>query len=246
MASVPAPPVVPPHILPRIDAQPIVDLASGELVREELLLRMVTGTGRAPASSSTLPGAERTGAITALDRLVVRAGAVAAAHGRPVSVNISGRSLGDPGFVEVVERAIAHHRVPCGGLMFEIAEAAAIPSVRSARAFAYRALDLGCTFALDDYGAGYAGLTYMDWFPFAAIKLDRCVVADIRGRRRQRSHAVVEAVVEVARDLGLLTIADGIDDARTLDALCALGVDQGQGLQFGPPRAFVPRASTDE
>ena len=245
MAIVSAPPDISARTVPRIDAQPIVDLAGGELVREELLLRLVTGTGRVLAPASFINDAERTGAITSLDRLVVRAGAVAAARGRRVAVNLSGRTLGDPGFLEVVERAVAHNRLAPGALMFELAETTAIPSLKAARGFARRAAELGCTFALDDFGAGYAGLTYLDWFPFSAIKIDAGVVADLRGRRRQRSQAMVEAIVEVARTLELQTIAEGVDGSATLEALRDLGVDHGQGFFIGAPQAFVPMPASD-
>jgi EAL domain-containing protein (putative c-di-GMP-specific phosphodiesterase class I) len=221
----------------------MVDLRSGALVREELLLRMVSGAGVVEPPSTFLPDAERTGAITVLDRLVVRVAAAAAARGRRVAVNLSARSVSDPAFLDVVERAVAHAHIDPGQIAFELTETSPIESMHDAWIFADRVTALGCPFALDDAGTGYGGLTYLQTLPFTALKIDIRFVRDLATSRASR--AIVGGLVHLAGELGLATIAEGIEDQRTLEIARDLGVDHGQGFHIGRPVPLLPALPPD-
>ena len=105
--------------------------------------------------------------------------------------------------------------------------------VDEGRRFADRLVGLGCSFALDDFGTGYASLTYLRDLPITYVKIDGRFVNGIVGNETDSN--MVEAIAQMARTLGKTTIAEGIEDAPTLDKLRGIGVDLGQGFYIGRP-----------
>jgi diguanylate cyclase (GGDEF)-like protein/PAS domain S-box-containing protein len=220
-----------------LHAQPIVDLRSGEVVQHELLLRMRERDGRVILPGEFLPVAERSAMIGEIDWWVIRQGTQLAGEGSPVQLNLSARSVGDLDVLEHVERCIEAARVPPGRIVFEITETAIVEDQSAARTFTERLRQLGCEIALDDFGTGYGGLTYLKQIPVDFLKLDIEFVRDLS--RSDASRHVVQALVALARDFGLRTVGEGVEDARTLELLRELGVDFAQGFHIARPEPFL-------
>jgi diguanylate cyclase (GGDEF)-like protein/PAS domain S-box-containing protein len=220
-------------------AQPIVDLRSGETVQHELLLRMLGPDGQIVPPGDFLPVAEQYALICEIDRWVIKQAARIAGGGCPVELNISARSVGDPEVLEHIERCIDQCKVSPGLLVFEITETAIVEGEDAARTFAERLHALGCKVALDDFGTGYGTLSDLKQIPLDYLKLDIEFVRDLVSNRASRH--VVQAVVALARDFGLKTVAEGVEDADTLRLLSRLGVDFAQGFHIARPAPFDER-----
>ncbi len=216
-----------------LHAQPIFDVATGALVEEELLVRMIAPDGSVVGPGAFLPVAEATGTILDIDRWVVGRAATLAASGRRVAVNLSARSVGREDVLTTIEQALATSGAAPSTLSFEVTETALTDDVDRADAFATRLAGMGCRLALDDFGTGYGTLTYLKRLPVQVLKIDVEFVRD--ATRDPSSRKVVEAVVGIARSFGLLTVAEGVEDAATLDLLRELGVDRAQGFHLGRP-----------
>jgi PAS domain S-box-containing protein len=215
-----------------LHSQPIVDLASGRVVQEELLVRMLDDDGELIMPGDFLPPAERFGLAPAIDRWVIGR-AVVIARDRRVEVNLSAQSIGDPGLPDFVEARLTEAGADARNLIFEITETAAAEDLDQARRLAERLCELGCGFALDDFGTGYGSFTYLKHLPVRYIKIDTEFVRTLRADSPDRQ--VVSAIVDVARNFGIETIAEGVEAEETADLLAALGVHYAQGYHFGRP-----------
>ena len=218
-------------------AQPIVDLRTGETVQQELLLRMREPDGRIALPAEFLPVAEQYALIGEIDWWVIKQATQLAGAGCPVELNISARSVGDLDVLEHIERCIEQCNVAPGLLVFEITETAIVEDEEAARTFAERLHALGCKIALDDFGTGYGTLTYLKQIPVDYLKLDIEFVRDLASNSASRH--VVQAVVALARDFDLQTVAEGVEDAETLQLLSQLGVDFAQGFHIARPEPFA-------
>jgi diguanylate cyclase (GGDEF)-like protein/PAS domain S-box-containing protein len=222
-----------------LHAQPVVETATGLTTQHELLVRMVDPHGDLIQPGSFLPIAERFGLIREIDRWVMtRAirmlGEHRAAGRRPtVEINISGHSLGDPELAEHIGRELHLEGVQATQLIFEVTETTAIDNIAAARTFAEQLGELGCRFALDDFGAGFGSFYYLKHLPFDFIKIDGEFVRNCTADATDR--LVIGAVVELARGMGKRTIAEFVGDRETLRTLGELGVDYAQGFYLGRP-----------
>jgi EAL domain-containing protein (putative c-di-GMP-specific phosphodiesterase class I) len=218
-----------------LHAQPIVELATGAVVQQELLLRMRDRERdhRLIAPLTFLPTAERCGLIGEIDQWVIAQATQIAARGQLVEVNLSAASAGDPGVLDLIERELLHHGTDPGNLVFEITETAVIQDMDRAALFAERLVELGCGCALDDFGTGFASFTYLKRLPAQYLKIDIDFVRDLAHSPRDMS--VVRAIVSLASDFGQQTIAEGVEDQQTADVLRDLGVTFAQGYLFGRP-----------
>jgi EAL domain-containing protein (putative c-di-GMP-specific phosphodiesterase class I) len=222
-----------------LHAQPIVDMDSGRIGQYELLLRMVDTDGEVIGPGRFLPVAERFDLIGDLDRWVVRraiamlAEATAAGHDITVEVNLSGRSTGDTELLALIEEQLRDSAVDPARLIFEITETTAVSNIPAAQHFSSRLADLGCRFALDDFGAGFGSFYYLKHLPFDYLKIDGEFVRECAQNRTDQ--LVIEAVVGIARGLGKRTVAEQAGDDATLQLLREMGVDQAQGYFIGGP-----------
>lgn len=222
-----------------LHAQPIVDVLTGETVQHELLLRMHDADGQIVPPGDFLPVAERYALIGEIDWWVIKQATQLAGSGCPVELNISARSVGDPDVLEHIERCIEQWAVAPGLLVFEITETAIVDGEDAARTFAERLHALGCKVALDDFGTGYGTLSDLKQIPLDYLKLDIEFVRDLVSNSASRH--VVQAVVALARGFGLQTVAEGVEDAETLQLLSRLGVDFAQGFHIARPQPFDER-----
>ena len=219
-------------------AQPIIDLATGETVQRELLIRMRGRDGELIPPGSFLPAAEKHGAIRDIDRWVIAQAAALAARGIDVEINISAASIGDPGLIADIERELERTGADPSRLVFEITETALIEETGLAVALAERLRTLGCRFALDDFGSGYGGFHYLKHLPMDFLKIDREFVRDMQTSVADQH--VIRAIVGLAHGFGLKTIAEGVEDQETLDLLREFGVDHAQGFLIGRPAPLPP------
>jgi diguanylate cyclase (GGDEF)-like protein/PAS domain S-box-containing protein len=223
----------------QLDAQPIVDLATGRISRYELLIRLRDGLFPLLSPADFLPAVERTDMVLKLDRWVLeRAVGVlstprAREAGLRLEVNVSARSLEDNDLGPWILDSLKGAGVGPGRLGLEITETTAISSLPAARALATRLTGAGCGFALDDFGAGFGSFTYLKHLPFTAIKIAGEFVHQLD--RDPVDRALVAAVVGVAKQLGMRTVAEQVDRAVLVDQLRAAGVDDGQGFHLGRP-----------
>ena len=222
-----------------LQAQPIMNLATGDNDQFELLLRLRDPLGELISPAAFLPAAERYDLIGAIDRWVVRRSIAMLAdenrRGRRLTfeVNISGGSAGDPELLALIEDELRANEVDPAQVIFEITETTAVADIPRAQEFAHRLAALGCRFALDDFGAAFASFYYLKHLPFDYLKIDGEFV---RGCVTDRTdQLVIRAVVDIARGLGKRTVAEMVGDEETLDLVRELGVDYVQGFHIGKP-----------
>ncbi len=220
-------------------AQPIIDLASGKTIQQELLLRMREPSGEIVGPPRFLAIAEQEGLIGDIDRWVIMEAVRMAAHGSRVELNISASSIGQRSMLEHLKTVLAREQADPELLIFEMTETAIIADEINAVAFAEGLHELGCRLALDDFGTGYGSFTYLKRLPVDFLKIDIEFVRDVVTSASSRH--VIEAVVALARSFGLRTVAEGIEDLATFELLPLLGVDFGQGFYLGRP-APIPDA----
>ncbi len=224
----------------RVHYQPLIDLADGGVVGFEALCRWNDSKQRPVPPSRFIPGAERSGVITALGQSVLyqaadqaREWADAGHGGLLVTVNVSGVQLSDPAFLTDLIDIARGNRTDAFRLCLEITETAMIADPSHALGTLLEAHKLGIAIALDDFGTGQSSLAYLADFPIDIIKIDQSFVAAIG--RDPKAHALVRAIVQMAHSLGALTIAEGIETAEQLAALRELGCTLGQGYYLGRP-----------
>jgi PAS domain S-box-containing protein len=226
--------------------QSIVNLASMQVEQSELLLRM----RRAPdadelvAPGEFLPSAERFDLIQIVDRWVISRAVELAAAGHRVDVNLSAKTMCDETQVGWIERAVLGSGAPPQNLIFEITETAAAENLTAARAFAQRLRKLGCAFALDDFGIGHGTFTYLRHLTVDYLKIDIQFVRNLL--TDEDDQQVVRAIIGVAKQFEIQTIAEGVEDEATLQQLRRMGVDYAQGHFLGRPRPFPALHTSSE
>ena len=213
--------------------QPIFDLRSGEQAGAEMLVRMLERDGSILPPASFLPTAERFGLIREIDRWVIDRAIEVASAGRPVTINISARSISDPGLSGHIRFALERAGTDPQNVVFELTETAAATASEDLHEFGKRIEGLGCALAIDDFGTGFGSLTYLKHLPVKFLKIDMEFVRGVTDSAADR--AIVQSIVTIANSLGMRTIGEGVEDEATLNGLRALGVDYAQGYHLGRP-----------
>jgi EAL domain-containing protein (putative c-di-GMP-specific phosphodiesterase class I) len=214
-------------------AQPVIDLATQEITKHELLVRMRSANGELFEPAQFLPTAEEFGLVTEIDHWVIYETARLAALGLKVAFNLSARSVVDPHTLSRIESAIRAADAPPDNIECEITETAIVCDVAAAETLVRGLIGLGCSVALDDFGVGYGGFAYLKRLPVSVLKIDREFVRDLGDEASSRH--VVAAVVSLAKAFGMTTTAEGPERPETLDLLRELGVDHAQGFIIGRP-----------
>lgn len=218
-------------------AQPIQSLTEGRVVHHELLLRMVGDDGELIPPAAFLRIAERFGLIGEIDAWVVRRAIRAlgerAGEDLVFEVNLSGPSIGSPEVLAVIERELQETAVDPQRVIFEITETAAVANVAEARDFAERLGELGCRFALDDFGAGFGSFYYLKHLPCDFLKIDGEFIRNLASTPTDQ--VIVAGLVQIAHGLGKQTIAEFVEDEQTVELLRREGVDMAQGYYVGRP-----------
>ena len=220
-------------------AQPIRPLRGEHPTRYELLLRMRDPHGDQIPPSTFLYIAERLGLIQEIDRWVtdqaitLLADHRAAGRDLRLHVNLSGYTIGDVALLELIETRLNETGVPADRLIFEITETAAVTNIARVTVFAKQFAELGCKFALDDFGAGFGSFYYLKHLPFDYLKIDAEFVRHCAENTTDRT--LISAVAQIAHDMGKHTIAEYVENQATVDVLTDLGINYGQGYHLGRP-----------
>jgi diguanylate cyclase (GGDEF)-like protein len=219
--------------------QPKVSLKTGRAVGVEALARW-----RHPREAILLPDAfipmlEQTGLIRSLTPWVVNEALEQSqkllAAGLPlmISVNLSVCDLQDPYLAEAFAEQLAAHQIAPASLEIEITESAVMTEPVRALDMVTRLADMGLRLAIDDFGTGYSSLSYLKKLPVKTIKIDKTFVLGMIGD--ENDAAIVRTSIELAHNLGLEVVAEGVENAETLQRLKELGCDQAQGNYLSRP-----------
>ena len=218
----------------RLFFQPLVDVNTGSHSGFEALLRWENEARGMVMPSDFVPLAEETGLIVPLGEWVIReAMREAARWSEPltVAVNVSPVQMRSPNLLPTIIHALAETGLDPARFEIEITEGVLLNDSEANMALLHKMRDLGIKIALDDFGTGYSSLNYLRTFPFDKIKIDRSFVSDLESREDCR--AIVSAVIGLAQNLGMVTLAEGVEDDAQLEQLRREGCSMVQGWLFG-------------
>jgi diguanylate cyclase len=221
--------------------QPKADLATGQVVGVEALVRWQHPTRGLIPPANFVPLAERTGLIHPLTNFVLdealRQCRVWIDDGLqlPVAVNMSARNLLDVNFPGLAEALLDKWRIPARMLQLEITENAMVSDPERARTCLQRLTELGVSISVDDFGTGYSSLSYLKDLPLQELKIDRSFVMDMQDHAASR--VIVNSIVSLAQNLGLRVVAEGVEDQAAWSELSRLGCDVAQGYLLARPMA---------
>jgi diguanylate cyclase (GGDEF)-like protein/PAS domain S-box-containing protein len=219
--------------------QPKVDIASGKIVGVEALARWQHPTQGLLYPDSFIPAAEHTGLIGPFTSYVLDAALAQAkiwADGGmplPVAVNLSGRNFLDEQLPIEVANLLAVHAVPASLLELEVTESAIMLDPVRAQHLLANLSDLGIRLSIDDFGAGYTSLSQLKTLPIDELKIDRSFVMTMASDARDA--LIVHSVIELAQNLGLNVVAEGVETADALVTLRGFGCDVAQGYYIARP-----------
>ncbi|HEC17457.1 MAG TPA: EAL domain-containing protein [Sedimenticola sp.] len=228
-------------ILPAADDK----TAGGGGQQYEFLVRMRDKDGGLILPEVFIPAAERYSLMPALDRWVVNAACshLAALHDKtgrtgkpgPFFINLSGASLGDSTFFDFIRQMVQQHGIPPESVCFEVTETVAIANLSHTVEFIREIRELGCRFALDDFGSGMSSFSYLKTIPVDYLKIDGGFVQHMT--TDPMDYAIVEAINQIGHVAGLRTIAEFVENEATRLKLRAMGVDyvQGYGIERPEP-----------
>ena len=220
--------------------QPQVDAKTRQIIGAEALLRWNHPDKGLVSPAQFIPLAEETGQIESIGEWVFRTACQQikiwqkTLGGLPISVNISGRQFN---FKFKLDKFLAQLLEETGvqpeNLELELTESILVENVANSISNLQNLKTLGVSIALDDFGTGYSSLSYLQKFPFDVLKIERCFIQNID--RNQKNAAIVKAIIIMAHQLGLRTVAEGVETEEELDFLCQCNCDEIQGYFFSPP-----------
>jgi diguanylate cyclase (GGDEF)-like protein/PAS domain S-box-containing protein len=224
--------------------QPKFDIFSGKVTGAEALVRWNHPSRGMVPPDEFIPPAEHSGLIKPLTtwvlntalaqcRLWIQTTGRTSEGNLSVAVNVSARSLLDDGFPAEVVEALARHQVPPELLTIEVTETAIMMDPQRAHALLKEIHELGVELSIDDFGTGYSSLAYLKFLPVSELKIDRTFVKHMH--HDNDDAVIVQSVIDLAHNLGLKTVAEGIEDQATLEQLSDLGCNLGQGYHLGRP-----------
>jgi diguanylate cyclase (GGDEF)-like protein/PAS domain S-box-containing protein len=219
--------------------QPIVDLASGERVGAEALVRWHHPIMGMVPPNQFIPVAERTRLIESLGLWILddacRLGArmVEAQPSSRIAINVSPRQLASEGFLDLALATMAEHGLDPAQVVFEVTETVFLEMKDEVRANLAGLVEAGVRIALDDFGTGYSSLNHLRQMPAQIVKIDRSYTADLGVD--SATTAIVEAMVGLTRQLGQELVAEGIETEEQARMLGEMGVAMGQGYLLGRP-----------
>jgi EAL domain-containing protein (putative c-di-GMP-specific phosphodiesterase class I) len=169
-----------------------------------------------------------------LEKGIGQAGVFArAGHDVRLSINLSAHAFEDPELLPLLRDALREYEVDPGRLIFEITETAVVGDLPAARELMRAIRDLGCRFALDDFGVGFSSFYYLKHFPVDYVKIDGSFIRQLR--EDPNDQILVRAMAQVARSFGKKTIAEYVENGELLDAVRTYGIDYAQGYHVGRP-----------
>ena len=219
--------------------QPKIALGSGAVTGVEALVRWQHPTRGLLSPAEFVPLAERTGAIADLTRWVLDTALAQCRAWRdegfdvPVAVNLAAANIVDIALPAAVGELLAKHGVPGSRLECEISEHTVMADPVRATEVLARLRALGVRLSLDDFGTGHSSLAYLKRLPLDEVKIDRSFVSGMAGD--ENDAVIVRSTIDLARNLGLAVVAEGVEDAETLRGLAELRCDTAQGFHVSRP-----------
>jgi EAL domain-containing protein (putative c-di-GMP-specific phosphodiesterase class I)/GGDEF domain-containing protein len=234
-----------------LDFQPVVDLAKGELVGAEALLRWRHPEAGLISPTRFIPILEDANLIEEIGMWTLNAACREARawqrrgiHGLKMAVNLSATQLKDDNLAEMIGRTLKRHMLQPGALELELTETATAEDADRTFALFSALRAMGISLAIDDFGSGYSSLSYVKNLPFDKLKIDREFVVKIHERRD--SQAICRSLVELTRGLGIQLLAEGVESEEEVATLRGFGCTLFQGYYFSKPLSsteFVARAT---
>ncbi len=224
-------------------AQPIVPLDKSDQIHFEILIRMLDKDNQVIPPGAFLPAAERYNLIEVIDSWVIKK-AFAFLQENPdfeekihfISINLSGPSLTNSGFLEFISTQLRITGVNPAKICFEVTETVAITNLSAATIFIGILKEIGCHFALDDFGSGLSSFGYLKTLPVDYLKIDGMFVKDMVSD--PIDHAMVKSINEIGHVMGMKTIAEYVENDEIFEKLSAIGVNYAQGYGVGKPEPF--------
>ena len=236
-----------------LEMQPIMSLtAPHDSLNFEVLLRMRDPDGRLIPTDRLISAGENSGRMGMIDRWVLsttldwlNTNYEKLAHTKFICMNLNGASLNDEKFLEDVVTMLARNIHVAGHLCYEITESVALHDLSNTRRFIDRVRACGAKVALDDFGAGYTSFSYLKDLPADLLKIDGSFIVNMNSH--PANVAIVEAIVNLAKNLGMKVIAEWAEDNATVQTLAEIGVDYVQGYAVARPQSpekFLTAASS--
>nr|WP_298009573.1 EAL domain-containing protein [uncultured Aquabacterium sp.] len=223
----------------RLFLQPKLDLRTGRVVGAEALIRWLHPERGMVPPMRFIPFAEQTGFIRVLSMWVLEAVADAAqalaarGHTLKIAVNLSTRDLMDQELPAKIESLLARHAIDPAGLVLEITESAIMDDPQRALHTLDRLHQMGLKLSIDDFGTGYSSLAYLKRLPVDELKIDRSFVMNMESDVQDAK--IVRSTIDLAHNLGLTVVAEGIESVKALRILASLACDEAQGYFIARP-----------
>ena len=225
---------------------------SSESEHYEVLLRMEGKSGRVIPPMAFIPIAERYQLMNQIDRWVIctlfatqghryrKRGQICQQKGSSVNslytINLSGESLNDANFVQFIKEELDRHQIPPQFICFEITETVAISNLSQAQLMITQLQELGCRFALDDFGSGMSSFSYLKSLPVNFIKIDGIFIRELL--EEPVNSTIIQSFHQIAQMMGIATIAECIDSESKFLKLQSLGIDYAQGNWIAKPQSL--------
>lgn len=226
-----------------IHFQGVYETTQNSLTHLEILIRMrdVNEPEHLIMPGQFIPIAEKSGQIVNIDRWVIKRSIELLNENPampPVAINISGRTFDDPSIPQYIRSLLSELQVDPARLIIELTETAAVSDIQDAQRFIEAVHEAGCCVCLDDFGSGFSTFGYLKYLGVEILKIDGLFIRDLPNNHDNQ--IFVKAMVEVARGLGKLTVAEFVEDAATLNMVKSFGIDLAQGYYLGRPGAEIP------
>ena len=227
-------------------AQPITSLQRDDQKKHfEILLRLTDKGDRVISPHLFLDIAERNCLMPDIDGWVINnllnklaaSGDYSCWQNYRFSINLSGASLNSESFLEFLSQRLSNYHFLSNLLCFEITENIAVSNLDKVAKFINSLKNLGCSFALDDFGKGMSSLTYLNNLPVDYLKIDGSFIKEVNSNKA--SKVMVEAINHIAEGIGLKTVAEFVENQTILDTVKDLKVDYAQGFHLGRPEALM-------
>jgi len=224
--------------------QPIVNTRSREITCYEVLIRMLGDNGEIIMPAGFMPSAERFGLAVQIDHWVISNAIETLAKLREKSnhlryaINLSGQTLSDPSICDLIHTKLEQTGLAPEALTFEVTETVAIAEMSAATKFLNSLQQLGCKTALDDFGSGMCSFAYLQDLPVDIVKIDGRFVKNIADNLIDQ--AILKAMNDIAHALNKQTVAEFVQNEKSMQLLTEFGVDFGQGYYLGRPEMILP------
>ena len=226
----------------RMYLQPKIDLTSGRLGGAEALVRWTTGTGRMLYPDQFIPLFEQNGFSVSLDLYMVecackqlRAWLDQGIQPPPLSVNQSKLLFFEADYIQKLERLTERYQIPASWITLEILEGLALENAGELNARISQLQGIGFRISMDDFGSGYSSLNTLSSLQIDELKLDRGFLMEAADKNDPRSRVIMEQVVQMAKQVGISVVVEGVETQENEALIRSLGCDFGQGYYYSRP-----------